>query len=105
MNEPCYIYLQISISHLLSSARSSGDPDHWATCQHNIVRYLTKVLGLDYTPEEVNHVIGLIEVNAYEVEVKAERGVGVGRGVFPLLAKLNHSCVSNARWGSLCIYN
>ena len=63
------------------------------------MRYLTKVLGLDYTQEEVNHVIGLLEVNAYEVEVKAERGVGVGRGVFPLLAKLNHSCVSNARWG------
>ena len=42
--------------------------------------------------------IGVIEVNAFEVRLGfTERGQ-TGRGVFPLLAKLNHGCVSNARY-------
>ena len=37
--------------------------DHWNHCQHNIVNYLIDVWKLDISPEEVNHVIGLIEVD------------------------------------------
>ena len=58
---------------------------------------LHQVLGLPFTEEEVNHVIGVLEVNAFEVEATTEQGEAVGRGVWPLLAKLSHSCVSNAR--------
>ena len=36
------------------------------------------------------------QVNAFEVRLDV-RGE-VGRGVFPLLGRLNHSCVSNARY-------
>ena len=68
--------------------------DHWSLCQHNIVNYLIKCWHLDHSPEDVNHVIGLIEVNAFEVRLEH----GVGRGVFPLLAKLSHGCVSNCRY-------
>ena len=76
---------------------------------------LPQTLGLDFTREEVNHVIGLLEVNAFqvtldakevkEVEEKKDEKMkgsvareGLARGVFPLLAMLNHSCTSNARW-------
>ena len=45
--------------------------DHWNHCQHNIVNYLIDVWKLDVSPEEVNHVIGLIEVNAFEIKVFA----------------------------------
>ena len=74
--------------------------DHWMVCQHNIVQYLTKVWKLDFTPEEVNHMTGLIEVNAFEVKLgNLDRGQpgGVGRGVLPLLAMLSHNCISNSR--------
>ena len=113
---------------------------HWNHCQHNIVNYLIDVWKLDVSPEEVNHVIGLIEVNAFEIKVFAEKEnnndstvelghiintyaqkdpwkvkidhtqanlnknflisdiLGFGRGVFPLLAKLSHGCVSNCRY-------
>ena len=43
-------------------------------------------------------VIGLIEVNAFEVRLGCREKDQIGRGVFPLLAKLNHGCVSNARY-------
>ena len=33
---------------------------HWAVCQHNIVKHLREFWELDYTEDEINHVIGLI---------------------------------------------
>ena len=71
------------------------DP-HWEVCQHNIVNFLLDVCNLDFTAEEINHVIGVIEVNAFEVSLGPSGQTG--RGVFPLLAKLNHGCVSNCRY-------
>ena len=47
--------------------------DHWAHCQHNIVNYLIDVWKLDVTPDEVNHVIGLIEVNAFEIKLCGDK--------------------------------
>ena len=47
--------------------------EHWANCQHNIVNYLIDVWKLDVTPEEVNHVIGLIEVNAFEIKLCGDK--------------------------------
>ena len=67
--------------------------DHWNICQHNIVNFLIKVCKLDFSVEEINHVIGVIEVNAFEVKLGGSETEQTGRGVFPLLAKLNHGCV------------
>jgi len=78
--------------------------EHWNICQHNIVHYLIKVWKLDFSPEEVNHVIGLIEVNAFEVRIgnlNRMEECGIGRGVFPLLAMLSHNCISNSRYINL----
>ena len=46
--------------------------DHWQHCQHNIVNYLRNHWKMDCTPEEINHVIGLIEVNAFEVKLSCD---------------------------------
>ena len=58
--------LQIMMDH--SEARRHNT-EHWATCQHNIVRFLAQHLDTEFSEEEVNHVIGLIEVNAFEVKL------------------------------------
>ena len=80
-----------------NSERSKDD--HWNVCQHNIVHYLTTVWKMDFSQEEVNHVIGVIEVNAFEVKIGSlDKVGGIGRGVFPLLAMLSHSCISNSRY-------
>ena len=78
-----------------ASERRSRDDDHWRMEQNNTVRYLRERLGLagDFSEAEVDHAIGLLEVNAFEV-----RGGGRGRGVFPLTAVMSHSCVANARY-------
>ena len=67
---------------------------HWEVEQNNTVRFIRERLGLkdDFTEREINHVIGLLEVNAFEVT-----GRGRGRGVFPLTALMSHSCISNTR--------
>jgi len=135
-DESGWAAMQSMVDH--NSDREREDPEHWKICQHNIVRYLVELCGLPYTKEEVNHVIGLMEVNAFETNLTAdwkkkatdedeeENGPverreektenseetlttggmvrerdGWGRGVFPLLAMLNHSCASNARYISL----
>ena len=49
--------------------RQEHNKQHWFHCQQNIVNYLIEVWKLDVSAEEVNHVIGLIEVNAFEVKL------------------------------------
>ena len=65
---------------------------HWEVEQNNTVRFIRERLRLDFTEREINHVIGLLEVNAFEVT-----GRGRGRGVFPLTALMSHCCISNTR--------
>ena len=45
---------------------------HWADYQTNVVQYIRDTLGLSFTQDEVNHAIGLIEVNAFEVKLGPE---------------------------------
>ena len=47
-----------------------------------------------FTVEEVNRVIGVLEINSYEV--KSRNGCGA-RGMFPVGALLSHGCISNAQ--------
>lgn len=65
---------------------------HYEVNQKNIVQFLRDHWNVPYSVEEINHVIGALEVNAFEVS-----GVGGGRGVFPLTALMSHCCISNTR--------
>ena len=47
-----------------------------------------------FTAEEVNRVIGVLEINSYEV--RSRDGCGA-RALFPVGALLSHGCVSNAQ--------
>ncbi len=68
----------------------------WQINQRNIVDYLRKTWNLSerFSESEINHVIGALEVNAFEVT--SAQG-GRGRGVFPMTALMSHNCISNAR--------
>ena len=59
--------LQIMMDH--NNERQNQNNDHWQNCQHNIVNYLRDYWKLDYSKDEINHVIGVIEVNAYEIKL------------------------------------
>lgn len=92
----------------------------WDMNQHNIVKYLRNVPQIQdkYSELEINHVIGALEVNAFEMTShKVKKNIfenvqspccckitridifqgGRGRGVFPLISLMSHSCISNAR--------
>ena len=55
---------------MMDHSEERRQTSHWETCQHNIVNYLRYFWELDYSEEEINHVIGLIEVNAFEVKLR-----------------------------------
>ena len=69
----------------------------WEINQRNIVGYLLKTWNLHqrFNDAEVNHVIGALEVNAFEM---TSSDGGRGRGVFPLTSLMSHNCISNARY-------
>lgn len=73
----------------MSHATDRPHDDNWRVDQNNTVKYLRDHWKFDFTEDEVNHVIGILEVNAFEINR--------GRGVFPLTALMSHDCVANSR--------
>ena len=69
----------------------------WEANQVNIVNFLRNTCGLAgrFDESEIQHVIGSLEVNAFEVTSASTQAKG--RGVFPLTALMSHSCISNTR--------
>ena len=91
---------------------------HWRDIEENVVRYLLGGgggpdgsgdgvggcdgggsgggldLGNRFTKQEVDHVVGVLEVNAFEV---TSQDGGRGRGLYPLTALMSHGCLSNTR--------
>ena len=67
--------------------------------QINVVDFLTKVCGLDYDPDEIFQVLGIIRTNALQVIDPVMKMHGAsGRVVYPTLSYMSHSCICNARY-------
>ncbi|XP_011868644.1 PREDICTED: protein msta, isoform B-like isoform X2 [Vollenhovia emeryi] len=65
----------------------------WKSDQVNIVDYLRKRLKLDrFSEEYIQTACGILEINTFEV--RTLKGFGA-RGIYPITAMMNHSCVSN----------
>ena len=67
--------------------KEEADPYHMAT-----VRYLTEVCKMDVDPDVIHHVRGAIITNCYETKTASGDSI---RGVYPLMGRVNHSCVQN----------
>ena len=69
---------------------------HWQEIEVNVVESLLESckLGKRFTRQEVYHVVGVLEVNAFEVT--SQEGFR-GRGLYPLTALMSHECLSNTR--------
>ena len=66
--------------------------EHWQIYEANVVGYLHRRWGVsDEDAEDLARAVSVLEVNAFDV------GGGAGRGVYPLAALMNHSCVANAK--------
>ncbi|XP_011162713.2 SET domain-containing protein SmydA-8 [Solenopsis invicta] len=65
----------------------------WKSDHVNIVDYLRKRLKLDrFSEEHIQTVCGILEINTFEV--RTAKGFSA-RGLYPTVAMMNHSCVSN----------
>ena len=67
--------------------------------QVNVVDFLRKICGFDYTEEEIFRVIGILRTNAFHIQDPIMKRYNVGgRAIFPTFSFLSHSCISNARY-------
>jgi len=66
---------------------------YWPYCQEKVVPFIRSICP-EFSDEEINRAIGLLEVNCYEVKNYVTFGV---RGFFPLASLLSHSCIANCR--------
>lgn len=67
---------------------------HWKQ-EKNVQHYLACLLGNRFSQEEVDHVVGVLETNAFEVTSRDGHRL---RGLYPLTALMSHSCLSNTRY-------
>ena len=68
---------------------------YWLYCGEVIVPFIQSIAhDLDFSDAEVRRVIGILEVNCYQVKDYGNFGL---RGFFPLASLLSHSCVTNSR--------
>ena len=58
--------------------QSETQPEHWMANQNNIVRYLRERWNISSkaTESDINHVIGSLDVNAFEISNGASGGSG-----------------------------
>ncbi|CAL1674293.1 unnamed protein product [Lasius platythorax] len=65
----------------------------WKSDHVNIVDYLRKRLKLDrFSEERIQTACGILDINTFEV--RTTKGFSA-RGLYPTVAMMNHSCVSN----------
>ena len=78
---------------MMDHSEERRQTSHWETCQRNIVNYLRDVWELDFSKEEINHVIGLIEVNAFEIKLgqktKEDYKLGLNLYYLSLIAQMD----------------
>ena len=65
----------------------------------NVVDFLRKTCGLDYTEAEIFWVIGILRTNAFYIDDPLMKRHNVsGKALYPTFSFLSHSCICNARY-------
>lgn len=84
---------EAEVSHMETHNDIRKQKPIWEFNQHNVVEYLRGPCKLERFSEELIHTVcGILDVNAFEA--RAPSGYFI-RCLFPKLAILSHSCVSN----------
>ena len=59
------------------------DEEYWSDCQENVVKQIRdKCNQKQFSEEEINRVIGVLEINGYEIYGNGHNGF---RGLFPVV--------------------
>ena len=63
--------------------------------QEDVVDVVKEMVPEDINDEEIHRLIGIMDCNS--ISFNSTRDGVMGRGLYPLLAMANHSCVANCR--------
>ena len=62
------------------------DEEYWNDCQENVVKHIQdKCNQKQFTEKEINRVIGVLEINGYQIHSNGPNGF---RGIFPVVRTL-----------------
>ena len=67
----------------------------WERMQEEVVDVVKEMVAEDVDDEEIHRMIGIMDCNSFSF-TSSRDGV-MGRGLYPVLAMANHSCVANCR--------
>ena len=72
--------------------------EEWKLFQNSVVDPVMEALGeeCELVAEEVEAIIGKLNINSASFRFSGERTEG--RGLYPTLSLVSHSCVANARY-------
>ena len=72
--------------------------EEWKLFQNSVVDPVMEGLGEEFelVAEEVEAIIGKLNINSASFRFSGERAEG--RGLYPTLSLVSHSCVANARY-------
>lgn len=69
--------------------------EYWNTSQEHVVHHIINKCGQkQFSVDQINRAVGILETNCWEFQSFVTCG---NRGLFPLLALVNHSCRPNLR--------
>lgn len=84
---------------LMDHEERQTEEEYQKMFQVNVIDFLIKTCGLNYSESEIQQVIGIIRTNALQVQDPIMKFHGAsGRVVYPTLSYLSHSCICNARY-------
>ena len=80
-------------SNLMHHEKQRRESDYWDFSEKHIVELLNDFCGdFNWSHEDIRKAVGILEVNAYEIENYGGSGF---RGLYPLSSLVNHGCIDN----------
>ncbi|XP_023331827.1 protein msta [Eurytemora carolleeae] len=68
--------------------------EYWRTAEQHVVKFIRERCSTDIPQEDIQHAVGLLEINCFELRSYGDAGY---RGIFAIGSLASHSCSSNAK--------
>ena len=74
----------------------------WEIFQKNVVDPIVALYDSRFKEEEIVRAIGILNINCISFTLRKKEKFS-GRGLYPTLSLMSHSCLANARYEGSCL--